>query len=184
MSGFHRGRRELHASADLLAEVARDVAAYQRGDGLADGAVLERPLHIGELGVEALRIADGEEQILLLGQRYQLLGFPELQRDGLFRGTRACRRACFLWRWDSAWARGWSRSDRIDGLVLKQLAVVGGRGDRLGLVGDFLEAVFLDLGDVKLVDPRARGGGDGAYASAQPVPMMATLICFLFISPL
>src|SRR5262245_50540970 len=33
---FHRGWRKLYAPADLLSEIAGDVTAHQRADGLAD----------------------------------------------------------------------------------------------------------------------------------------------------
>ena len=59
---FHRGRRELDAPADFVAQVARDVPAHQRADGLADRAVIDRALHVREFGIEALRISDREQQ--------------------------------------------------------------------------------------------------------------------------
>ena len=59
--GFHGGRRQLYAPADFLAEIASDVAADQRAARLADGAVVDRALHVGEFRIEALRIADGED---------------------------------------------------------------------------------------------------------------------------
>jgi hypothetical protein len=63
------------AAGDSFAEIPRDVAADQRAARLADGAVFNGALHESELGVEALRIADGEGQFLRARQGDEFVGF-------------------------------------------------------------------------------------------------------------
>ena len=58
--------------------------AHHHGHDLAERAVNDLFLGVGDLGVEALRIADGEFQIVALGERDQLVGLIEFERDRLF----------------------------------------------------------------------------------------------------
>src|ERR1700687_4831652 len=67
---LHRGGRKLDAASDFMAQIARDVPADQRADGLADRAVVDRAFYISKLGIESLRIPDREQQ-----------GFRSRQRD-------------------------------------------------------------------------------------------------------
>src|SRR4029077_14519190 len=57
---FHSRGRKLDAAANFLSEIARNVPAHQRTDGLANGAVIYRTLHISKFRIEALRIPDGK----------------------------------------------------------------------------------------------------------------------------
>ena len=81
---FHHHRRQPHAARDLLAERARQMPADQHRHDLAERAVDDLLLGVGDLGVEALRIADGEFQVVALGEHDQLVGLPQFQRDRLF----------------------------------------------------------------------------------------------------
>ncbi len=94
---LHDGGGEADAPADLVADRARDVAAHQRGDGPPEGAVLQALLHVGVFRVEALRVADGELQARLAGQRHQLVGLLQLEphrllEEGVLAGEEAGRR--------------------------------------------------------------------------------------------
>ena len=80
---LHHHRRKPHPARDLLAERPRQMPADQHRHHLAERAVDDLLLGVGDLGVEALRIADGEFQVVALGEHDQLVGFPQLERDRL-----------------------------------------------------------------------------------------------------
>src|SRR6185437_16619461 len=69
---------------DLLAELTRQMAADQHRDDLAERTVSDLLLGERDLWIEALRIADGEFQIVAARQLDQLVGFPQFERDRLF----------------------------------------------------------------------------------------------------
>ena len=57
---LHRRRRQLNARPDLGSQTACDVPADEHAHRVAQGSVVHAPLHQGLLGVEPLRVADGE----------------------------------------------------------------------------------------------------------------------------
>ena len=89
-----------------LRVICRLTSALHR---LADGALVDRAFHVGELGIESLRVADGEEQRLLARDVDQVVRFPQFQGDGLFEKHDACPPAGFPWPWGNAWSRAWRK---------------------------------------------------------------------------
>jgi hypothetical protein len=73
---FHHHRRELDAAGDLLAEAAGEMPAHHHGNDLAERAVGDLLLGVGEFRIEALRIADGELEPAAARNGDQLVGLP------------------------------------------------------------------------------------------------------------
>ena len=166
MGRFHGRGGELDAAADLLAEIAGDMPADQGADGFADGAVFDGAFDVGELGIETLRIPDGEQQALGASQGNQLVGLGQFQRNRLFQKDVLSRLEAFL---GDGIVRGFRRRrnhDRADVRIREQLAVVGGGRSGVGLRGDFLQPLFADFRDMQLADVGAGGTRLGADASA------------------
>ena len=162
---FHGGGRELDALGDLLAEAARQVPADHDVDDAPEGSVLDLLLGVGDLGVEALGIADGELHALALGGLDQLVRFPELHGDWLFQedvlaGPQTVARDREMRRF-----RRRRDIDHLDRVVAQNVLIIG-RGSRRVDEGSHLgEALLADLADVQLVDEgRARQsfGADSA----------------------
>ena len=59
-------------------------------------------------------------------------------------------------------------NDGIDVLIFEQCPVIRGGGDRLGLLRNFLQPLFLDLGNVQFADVGARGADLRAYPATPP----------------
>ena len=139
---LHRRRRQLDAAADLLAQAARDVAAHQRAHRLADRAVADALAHVGELRVEALRVADGELELLVFARARSAHRLRRARARSASRGTRACPRRGNPAPSDSAWSPAWPRCrPRRCPLLFEQLCVVRGRGLGAGLRRHLGEAV-------------------------------------------
>src|SRR5581483_4024050 len=164
--GFHGGGREFYTSADFLSEVARDVAADQGGDGLADAAIVDGALDVGEFGVEALRIADGEEQVSGAGKRDQIVGFFQLERDGLFEEHVLPGQDAFPGDGIMRGFRSGGNEDGIDGAVFEEHAVIGCGGDGVSEIGHFFKALRFNFGDVQVADERIFRAGLRADSSA------------------
>ena len=163
---FHRRGRELDAAADLLAEIARDVAAHERAHGPADDAVADLLAHIGELRVEALRIADRELDLLVASERDQLVGFRELERDrfleeDVLAGGEPVARHGEVRRFRSG-----GDEDRVDLLDPEKIAIVGHRLVRGGRALHLGEALGPDFGEMQGLHQRICRGGFRANASA------------------
>ena len=127
---------------------------------------LRLPLGQRLLGVEPLRVADGELERRPLGQRDQLVGLVERERDRLLQqhvlaglegglGDRVVGRL-----------RRGRDHHRLDVGVGHQLLPVVGGGGRVGLACHLGQPLRLDLGQVERPHERALGGGDGADATA------------------
>ena len=166
VGGFHHHRRQLHALGDLGAEPAVDVAADHHRHHLAERAVGDLLLGEGELGVEALRIADRELEAAAPRQRDQLVRLPQLDRDRLFEqhmlaGFQAVAgdRIVVLLR------RG-ADIDHRDVRVAHDVLVVERRGRGPGERLDLGQAVRADLADVQLVHQRRARQRLGADAAA------------------
>ena len=151
---LHHHRRQPHAACDLLAERPRQMPAHQHRHDLAERAVLDLLLGVGDLGVEALRIADGEFQVVALGERDQLVGLPQLQRDRLLQhhvlaGLQAVARDRVVVRL----RRGRDEHHR-DVVVLDDVLIVERRGRGLVARLQLRQPVRLDVADVELVHQR------------------------------
>jgi len=163
---LHGGGRQPHPPGDLLPQLAGDVAAHQAGHHLADAAAADGLAQERHARVEALRVADREleaalardaDQLVRLGGglRQRLLDEHVLAGEQRLAGERIVRAF-----------RGGRDDDRVDRRIGQQLAVVEGRGRRIGLGGDFGEPVGPDLGDVQPGHLRACRAGVGANAAA------------------
>jgi len=140
--------------------------AHHHGDNLAQCAVGNLLLGVGEFRIEPLRIADGEFEPSALGERDQLVGFPQLHRDRLLQehvlaGFEAVAgdRVMVLLR------RG-ADIDHGNVGVLDDVAVIERRAGRLGERFDLGEAIRADLANVQLVDQRRARERLGADAAA------------------
>ena len=151
---FHHHRRQPHAAGDLLAEPPRQMPADQHGHDLAERAVDDLLLGVGDLGVESLRIADGEFQVVAPGEHDQLVGLPQLQRDRLLQhhvlaGLEAVARDRIV----VDLRRGRDEHHR-DVVVLDDVLVVERRGRGPVARLQLGQTVRLDVADVQLVDQR------------------------------
>ena len=63
---FHHHRRQPDPAGDFLAEIAREMPAHQHGNDIAERAVGNLLFGKSDFRIEALRIADGEFQIIAL----------------------------------------------------------------------------------------------------------------------
>ncbi len=156
---FHHHRREPHPAGDLLAERPRQMPAHQNRHHLAERAVDDLLLGVGDLLVEALRIADGEFQVVALGDRDQLVGFPKLQRDRLLQhhvlaGAQAVARDRIVVRF----RRGRDEHHR-DVVVVDDVLIVERRGRGPIARLQFRQPVRLDVAEVELVHQRRPGEG-------------------------
>src|SRR5262249_49763296 len=147
---FHGWGGQLDAAADLVAQPAGDVAADQRADRLADGAVLDRALDVGELRIEPLGVADGEEEALRSREGDELVGFGEGERDRFFQEDVLAREQALLrHRMVGGLGRG-ADQDRVEIARPEELAGVGGGGGRARPGGDGFGPRPVDLGEVEI----------------------------------
>src|SRR5262245_31589177 len=105
-------------------------------------------LGVGDLGVEALRVADREFEVATPGQADQLVGFVEGQGNGLFQknvlaGAQAVARNRIM----RALRRG-GDVDRLDAWVGDDVAIVEGGAGRLGEARYFRQTVGSDFTNV------------------------------------
>ena len=154
VGGFHHHRRELHPFGDLRAEPAVQMPAHHHRDDLAQRAVGDLLLGVGELRVEPLRIADGEFEPAAFGERDQLVRLPQLERDRFLQqhvlaGFEAVARDRVM-----VLLRRGADIDHGNVRVLDDVVVVerGGRGPRQRL--DLGQPVGADFADMQLVDQR------------------------------
>lgn len=154
VGGFHNDRRELYPLGDLGAQTAAQMPADHDGNHIAQRAVSDLLLGVGEFRIEALRVADGELEAPAPGQRDQLVGLPELQRYRLLQehvlaGAQAIARDRIM-----ILLRRGADIDDGDIRVLDDVLIIegccGGPRQRL----DLRQAVGPDLTDVELVDQR------------------------------
>src|SRR5205807_2562849 len=132
----------------------------------ANGAIANRFSDVGELGVEPLRVADGELELSLARQGDELVGFGELERNRFFeknmlasgqaiprhrvvRGLRCCRN---IYRFDLG-----------DG---EQLTIVGYCDAGAGRLGHLGQALGADLRQMQAFYQRVRGAGMRTDAAA------------------
>ena len=151
---LHHHRRQLHALGDLLAEPAAEMPAHHHRDHLAERAVGDLLLGVGELGVEALRIADGELEPAALGERDQLVRLPQLHRDRLFQQHVLAGLEAVARDREMGLLRRGADIDHGDVRVLDDVLVVERRGRRLGERLHLGQAVGADFADVQLVHQR------------------------------
>ena len=151
---FHGGGRELHARGDLLAEVARQVAADHDADRLAQRAVGDLLLRVGELGAEALRIADGELEVAAPGQFDQFVGLVQGERDRLLQQHMLARAQAVAGDGEvRVLGRGGDVND-VDCGVLDDVAVVWRGGGGVGELVDLRQAIGPDFAHVQPIDQR------------------------------
>ena len=164
--GFHCGRRKLDAAADLLAQIARDVPAHQRAHRPTDRPVTDRFSDVGELGIEPLRIADGEFELALARRGDELIGFGKGQRKRFFEeyvlaGGETLARHRIVRRFRSG------RDDqRFNLRVGDQLPIVGHRRAGAGRARHLGEPLGANLRQVQTADQRTRRAGPRADTAA------------------
>ena len=151
---FHHHRRQPHAAGDLLAEAARQMPAHHHRDHVAERAVGDFLLGVGEFGVEALRIADGEFHLVALGELDQLVGFPQFERDRLFQEhVLAGFQAVLGDRIVVGFRRG-RNIDHRNVRILDDVLVIERRGRRPRQLLHLRQPVGPDFADVQFVDQR------------------------------
>ena len=125
---------------------------------------------VGDLGIEALRIADGELHPGALGERNELIGLEQLHRDRLFQQhVLAGAQAVPGYREMGVLRRG-ADVDDADALVRDDVAVVERRGRRIGERLDLGEPIGADFADVQLLAQRRARQRFGADAAAPAGP--------------
>ena len=130
--------------------------AHQRADRLAERAVGRALFHVGELRIEALRVADRELERVLARDRDELVGFVQFDRDRFFEehvlaATSGVARHRVVQRFGR-------RRDHhgVDRVVVQNLLIVGGRGLRAGRFRDFGEALGTGFREVQAFHQRVR----------------------------
>ncbi len=163
---FHRRRRQLGATGDLLAEAAADMAAHQRADRLAERAVGRALFDVREFRVEALRVADREFERILARDRDELVGLVQLDCNRLFEEHMLAGGQGIARHGEVQHFRRGRDHHGVDRIVMQNLLIVG--SGRLGArrFSDFSEALGPRFGQVQGFDQRMRGAGFGAYAAA------------------
>ena len=142
------------------------MAADQYGHDFAERAVLDLLLGEGDFRIETLRIADGELQVVALGEHDQLVGLPQFERDRLFQQyVLAGAQAVASDRIVVGFRRRRDVDDR-NVVVLDDVLVVERRGGGLGQRLHLGEPVRPDLADVQLVAQRRARQRLGADAAA------------------
>ncbi len=119
----------------------------------AQRAVGQLLLGIGEFCIEALRIADGELDVVALCNGDQFIGFVKFKRDRLFQqhmlaGLQAIARDRIM--------RVLRRGRDIDDLhriILDDVLVIRCRDSGIGELLDFLQPVRADVADMQLFSP-------------------------------
>ena len=151
---FHRGWRQPAAAGDLLAETARQVPAHHYRHRLAQRAVGDLLLGVGDSGVEALRVADREFEIAAPGNLDQFVGLEQFECDRLFEehmlaGLEAITRDRIMVGF------GCGRNiDDLDLLVPDDVAIVGSCRCGIGQCLYLGQPVRSYLTEVQLVDDR------------------------------
>jgi hypothetical protein len=140
--------------------------AHHHRHRLAQRAVGDLLPGIGDLRIEALRVADGEFEIAAPGDLDQLVGLEQFERDRLFQehmlaGLEAIARDRIV----VGFRRG-RDVDHADPVVVDDVAIVRCRRRRVGQRLDLGQTVGPDFTDVKLVDDRGARQRFGPYASA------------------
>ena len=181
---FHRGRRQARAPGDLLAEARGDVTADQAGHRLADGPVEKLLAHIGVFRIEALRIADGEFQVLGLGDLVEFVDLFKSLGDRLFKKDVLAGRQRRLGHREMGRLGRRRDNDRVDILVGEQVLVVRRRRLGIGQILHLGEPLGTVLGDVQFIDERTVGGGFGADAAAPTGADDSNIDSFHYQSPI
>ena len=140
--------------------------AHQRADRLAERAVGRAFFDVGELGVEALRVADREFERVLARDGDQLVGFVQFDRDGFFEeyvlaGSERVARHRKVQHFGR-------RRDhhRVDRIVMQDLLIIGGGGLRAGGFGHFSQPLGARFREMQALHQRVSGAGLGADAAA------------------
>ena len=142
------------------------MTAHQRAHRAADGSIANRFPHVGELGVEPLRVADGEFQLALARQGDELVCFGEFQRNWLLeKYVLACGEAIPRHRVVCVLRRG-RNIDRFDLGDGEQLTIIDDRGAGAGRLGHFGQALGTDLRQMQAFHQRIRRAGLRADAAA------------------
>ena len=141
------------------------MTADQHRDDLSERAVDDLLLGVGDLGVETLRIADGEFQVVLLREMDELVGFPEFERDRLLQHhVLAALQAVSRDRIVVRLRRGRDEHHR-NVVVVDDVVVVECRARRLVERLHLGEPIRLDVAEVQLVDQR---GARQSFRRAAP----------------
>ena len=140
--------------------------AHHDRDELAQRAVGDLLLGVGDLGIEALRIADGEFEVAALGERDQFVGLPQLHGDRFFKehvlaGLEAVARN----RKMGVLRRG-ADIDDADRVIVDDILIVERGACRIGQRLDLGEPVGPDFADVQLLHQRRARQRLGADAAA------------------
>jgi len=117
-------------------------------------------------GIEALRVADREFQVLLLGESDQLVGLGELHRDGLLEEHVLARREAVARDRVVRGFRGGRDVHGLDLTVVEQPAIVGDRALGACDLRHLGEALGADLREVQALGQGMGGAGLGTYAAA------------------
>ncbi len=120
-------------------------------DDLSELALGDRFLGIGHFGVEALRIADREFDVLLAGNGDQFIGFPELQRDRFFEQDVLARLEAIARDRIVRTLRCGRDVDDLDLGIGDDVLVVERGGDGVGQCLYFGETLGLDFADMQAV---------------------------------
>jgi hypothetical protein len=158
---FHDGRRQVDASSDLVAERAGEMSAHQRRHRPSQRAVRKAFLHVRELGIEPLRVADRELELGRPGERHQLVGLLQLEPHRLLEEhVLARKQAVARERIVSLLGRR-GHDDRVHVRTAEELPIVGRGAPGARLLGHLLEPVTVDLAEVQALDQGMGGARPG-----------------------
>ena len=142
------------------------MTAHERAHRAADGPIANRFPDVGELGVEPLRVADGELQLALARQSDEFVGFGEFQGNRLLeKDMLAGDEAIARHREVRGFRRG-GDIHRVDLGDAEQLAIIGHCGAGIGRLRHFRQALRKDLRQMQVFHQRVRGARLRANAAA------------------
>ena len=166
MRGFHGGGGKLGATGDFFGQTAADMARHQRTHRFAQRAIAQRLFDVGKLGIKALRITDGEFQLVLMGDADQIIGFVQLNGDGFFqKHVLASQQRLARHRVVQHFGRG-GNNDGVHVVACENCLVIGTGGGGIGFPGDFGQTFRARLHHVQVLDQWIHRAGFSAYTAA------------------